>query len=454
MALLCYEAFKTFFPTIFLINTLGADVCNESLPTVQKVTDCPRNPAELHLAVKRKRCDALANKQTCVDPNKFVYHCLVNQQTDGFVEVCAPEWILAGFCGYYDTVLDKIVTNVKKDCTKSAYPCPGVFNSSDTYKYQVCYEVRKKEQGIQIFDEKGQAYTSTSTNHVSWILPSIIAVGLLIAFIFACFKIRKMNSETGKQNNSNMNSSNLPQACDGQSKEEKNIAELKSVTVIDVAEEKQLVDNGNQSALSINFKKVSRSSSESNAATEEDTSGKEESFSKRKNTPLTEEKFNKRFDTRQRVEKNREKQRLLKGNAPSSTPGQSNLNSTDQEITTTSTPNKKKLKSTLSDSNLKQKETPCHDKLKHSKSDIGDSMKDKTGDGRLSTLPEKMSTDTDFTAATEGDISEIGEEESFLKKSGNTPSSEEQKSGRKRKRKKRNKGNKGKAKLNRDYRSN
>lgn len=71
-------------------------MCNESLPTVQKVTHCPRNPAELQLAVERKRCDALANIQTCVDPKKFVYHCLVNQQNDGFVEVCAPEWILAG----------------------------------------------------------------------------------------------------------------------------------------------------------------------------------------------------------------------------------------------------------------------------------------------------------------------------------------------------------------------
>lgn len=72
-------------------------MCNESLPTVQKVTHCPSNFTELQLAVKRKRCDALANKQTCVpDPNKFVYHCLVNQQNDGFVEFCAPEWILPG----------------------------------------------------------------------------------------------------------------------------------------------------------------------------------------------------------------------------------------------------------------------------------------------------------------------------------------------------------------------
>lgn len=39
-----------------------------------------------------------------------------------------------GFCGYYDTELDTISMNVNRDCTKFAYPCPGVFNSSDSYK--------------------------------------------------------------------------------------------------------------------------------------------------------------------------------------------------------------------------------------------------------------------------------------------------------------------------------
>lgn len=420
MALPYYEAFKTLFPTIFLINTLGANVCNESLPTVQKVTHCPRNFTELQLAVKRKRCDALANIQTCVDPNKFVYHCLVNQENDGFVEVCAPEWILAGFCGYYDTVLGKIVTNVKKDCTKSAYPCPGVFNSSDTYKYQICYEVRKKEQGIQICDEKGQAKTSTSTNPVLWILPSLFAVGFCFAFIFAYLKIRKMNFEAGKtKNNSNINSSNLPQACDGQSKEEDDIAEPKNGIDVDI--EKQLVDNGNQSTPSIRYIRVSRTPYESNAATVEDTLGRKKAVSKRKKTPLQEEKFNKRMAYRQRVETNREKRRRRK------------------EITTTSTPNKKEIKRFFSDSNLKEKGTPCNDKLKHSKSYSGDSMTDETGDGCLSTLPEKMSTDTDdniyITAETEGDISENGEEDVFIKKSENTSSSKIQKSGRKKKKK-------------------
>lgn len=78
-------------------------MCNESLSTLQPVSYCPRNFTELQLAVKRKRCDALANKQTCVtDPQQFVYHCLVNQKNDGFVEVCAPEWILSGKLFFHD----------------------------------------------------------------------------------------------------------------------------------------------------------------------------------------------------------------------------------------------------------------------------------------------------------------------------------------------------------------
>lgn len=129
---------------------------------------------------------------------------------------------------------------------------------------------------------------------------------------------------------------------------------------------------------SIDFKKVFRTSSESYVATEEDTSGREESFSKRKNTPLTKEKSNKRFDTRQRVEKSREKQWLL------------------EEIQTTSTPKKKEVKSTHSDPNLWQKETPCNDSLKHS-------------------MSYTVVLTKDNTAATEGEISETEEEDEFIK---------------------------------------
>lgn len=43
-------------------------------------------------------------------------------------------WSLSGFCGYFDTILNKIETNVGRDCTLFADPCPAIFNSSDLYK--------------------------------------------------------------------------------------------------------------------------------------------------------------------------------------------------------------------------------------------------------------------------------------------------------------------------------
>lgn len=177
------KALKTAFPMILLVNALEAKVCIESLPTIQLMTHCPQNYTELQLAVQRKRCDVLANTQTCVrDPNEFVYHCLVNQQADVFVEVCAPKWLLAGYCGYFDTVLNRIETNVKRDCTLFAEPCPSIFNSSDLYKYQGCLKLIKKEEEDEREKEKENVCPSTSINHAIWIVPSLIAFAFMVAF--------------------------------------------------------------------------------------------------------------------------------------------------------------------------------------------------------------------------------------------------------------------------------
>lgn len=194
------KALKTVLPMIMLVNNLKAEVCIESLPTIQLVTHCPQNDTEMQLAVQRKRCDVLASTQTCVrDPNGFVYHCLVNQQADVFVEVCAPKWLLAGYCGYYDTVLKKIEPNVKKDCTLFAKPCPAIFNSSDLYKYQGCFDVIKKDEGVTtcICDEKGNVCPSTSIPHAIWIVPSLIAFAFMVAFYVSCARPRNINISKG-----------------------------------------------------------------------------------------------------------------------------------------------------------------------------------------------------------------------------------------------------------------
>lgn len=222
-----------------MVNTLEVTACNESLPTIQQVTHCPKNYAELQLAVQRKRCDVLANTQACVpDPNEFVYHCLEKQLADGFVEVCAPKWRLAGYCGYFDTILNKIETNVGRDCTLFADPCPAIFNSSDLYKYQGCYNVTEKEEGKHtcICDEKGNVYHSSSVPHAIWIVPSLTAFAFMIAFYVSYARPRQIN---GSKGNNVIAEENAPENCENGESSRLNRANVPSNEVVALMENRR-----------------------------------------------------------------------------------------------------------------------------------------------------------------------------------------------------------------------
>lgn len=45
---------------------------------------------------KMKNCEALAAIQNCTVPEKFKYHCVMNELETEFVEVCAPEYYIHG----------------------------------------------------------------------------------------------------------------------------------------------------------------------------------------------------------------------------------------------------------------------------------------------------------------------------------------------------------------------
>lgn len=63
--------------------------------------------------------------------------------------------------------------------------------------------LEKKKQGAETYDEKVHQSTSTSTctNHVLWIIPSIFAFGFCLAFTIACLKLRKLSNFKGKEKN-------------------------------------------------------------------------------------------------------------------------------------------------------------------------------------------------------------------------------------------------------------
>lgn len=60
-----------------------------SLPTIQTVSSCPKNEAELSRAIQRKHCEHLAILQRCTPPENFKYHCVLNTWKNETVEVCA-----------------------------------------------------------------------------------------------------------------------------------------------------------------------------------------------------------------------------------------------------------------------------------------------------------------------------------------------------------------------------
>lgn len=68
--------------------------CSSSRATVLKVDNCPRNVFEWRTRAASKKCSSL--KQPCVEVNKFVYHCVLNENGTGLVEVCAPAKYIHG----------------------------------------------------------------------------------------------------------------------------------------------------------------------------------------------------------------------------------------------------------------------------------------------------------------------------------------------------------------------
>ncbi|XP_078318612.1 uncharacterized protein LOC144620764 [Crassostrea virginica] len=152
-----HERLDTHSCYLLLSNYGEGQVCNESIPTLAVVDHCPITAEDWASSAENKQCNALANKQKCGDPHKFEYHCLLNENNVS-VEVCAHTRVLSGYCAYYDTTVGRIVMDGKKDCTKSKEnPCPESFDSSDIFKYKMCYNIFEEERcncDINIKDQR------------------------------------------------------------------------------------------------------------------------------------------------------------------------------------------------------------------------------------------------------------------------------------------------------------
>lgn len=75
---------------------LGSRFCQWSKQTAEAVSSCPRNKSVMVERAKIKNCEATAKIQNCTDPEKFKFHCVMNELETEFIELCAPQYYIHG----------------------------------------------------------------------------------------------------------------------------------------------------------------------------------------------------------------------------------------------------------------------------------------------------------------------------------------------------------------------
>lgn len=76
-----------FFKIKLQTSLAGSDSCEVTTSTVQVVDGCPDSEEKWNKAAERKNCSAYASQ--CDEPNKLVYHCVINEYVSQTLEVCA-----------------------------------------------------------------------------------------------------------------------------------------------------------------------------------------------------------------------------------------------------------------------------------------------------------------------------------------------------------------------------
>lgn len=74
------------------LSTGISDSCLISPSTVEIVDDCPNSEEKWREAAARKNCAAYASQ--CDEPDRLVYHCVINAFVNQTLEVCAYRRII------------------------------------------------------------------------------------------------------------------------------------------------------------------------------------------------------------------------------------------------------------------------------------------------------------------------------------------------------------------------
>ncbi|XP_062587057.1 uncharacterized protein LOC134248677 [Saccostrea cucullata] len=157
----------------------AADLCDASRRTVVSVNKCPENEIEWMEAAKRKNCTSLA--ESCSEPERIVYHCVLNPFVNETLEVCViGRNILLGRCTEY-SISGNLIQESGMNCRTFPNPCPVIYHSTEAYKYQDCYKLVPRPITSQP-TTKLQVHSTTVNNKltVSSIMPENFTISEFI----------------------------------------------------------------------------------------------------------------------------------------------------------------------------------------------------------------------------------------------------------------------------------
>ncbi|XP_048730227.1 uncharacterized protein LOC125647559 isoform X2 [Ostrea edulis] len=124
------------FIIIFMLSKLNGNTCNiynttclASCPTIKRVHACPVNDEEKKEREKQMACEKIT--QTCSEPHRFKYHCIIDERGD-LMEICAPMvCILGQYCAEFNLGGGLVQEHFDRNCTS----CPFKYDSSTLYRY-------------------------------------------------------------------------------------------------------------------------------------------------------------------------------------------------------------------------------------------------------------------------------------------------------------------------------
>nr|XP_022337603.1 uncharacterized protein LOC111133461 isoform X2 [Crassostrea virginica] len=148
------------------------------------VDRCPKDEEEWKIRAEKRDCYLSALHKIINDNvkklNEFVsrrYHCALTGDGDRLVEVCARSVHIHGHSCTEFNIRGNLVQESFKKCQDA---CPNVYNSTEAYKYQTCY------------DRAGQ------TNEFNVTSTSIFELALEGLFGFSEFRIRHTRGSCSK----------------------------------------------------------------------------------------------------------------------------------------------------------------------------------------------------------------------------------------------------------------